>query len=164
MNQLNSVIVEGNVVREPVLKEPVKDFKVCAFSVAVNRWYKTQKGNGEEEVSFFEIETYNRMAEVCMKKLTKGLGVRVVGRLKQDRWEDESGKSHSKVYVIAEHVEFRPLYLKPEQTAGKEVNKESVVDSGVKASNEEKTVEENNAETEITSEEKVAVTAEGTVF
>jgi len=34
--------------------------------------------------------------------------VRVVGRLKQDRWEDPEGKTRSKVHIVAEHVEFKP--------------------------------------------------------
>jgi single-strand DNA-binding protein len=32
----------------------------------------------------------------------------VVGRLKQDRWQDPEGKPHSKIKIIAEHIEFKP--------------------------------------------------------
>jgi len=32
----------------------------------------------------------------------------VVGRLKQDRWQNPEGNNRSKVLIIAEHVEFRP--------------------------------------------------------
>lgn len=110
MNQLNSLIIEGNVVRQPELEEPATGFKVCRFSVAVNRWYKGKNGNGEEEVSYFDVETYGKMAELCAKQLEKGRGVRVVGRLKQNRWEDENKKLKSKVFVIAEHVEFKPKF------------------------------------------------------
>jgi single-strand DNA-binding protein len=31
-----------------------------------------------------------------------------VGRLKQDRWNGADGKPHSKIAIVAEHVEFRP--------------------------------------------------------
>ncbi|MEI6386046.1 MAG: single-stranded DNA-binding protein, partial [Spirochaetota bacterium] len=31
------------------------------------------------------------------------------GRLKQDRWTDPEGKSKSKVKIVAEHVEFKPV-------------------------------------------------------
>ena len=33
MNQLNSLIIEGNIVRNAELKEPAKDFKVCRFKI-----------------------------------------------------------------------------------------------------------------------------------
>jgi len=35
--------------------------------------------------------------------------VRVVGRLKQDRWKNGEGQPRSKVKIVAEHVEFRPM-------------------------------------------------------
>jgi single-strand DNA-binding protein len=34
--------------------------------------------------------------------------VRVVGRLKQDRWTSPEGQPRSKVSIVAEHVEFKP--------------------------------------------------------
>jgi len=108
MNNLNSLIIEGNVVRQGNLVEPADGFKICSFPVAVNRWYKNKSGEGVTEVSYFEVEAYGRMAEVCEKQSTKGRGVRVVGRLKQDRWKDDDGKSHSKIYVVAEHIEYKP--------------------------------------------------------
>lgn len=72
------------------------------------------------EVSYFEIETYGKSAEYCGKKATKGRGVRVVGRLKQDTWKDENEKFHNKVYVIAEHLEFKPVYAKEADTTNTE--------------------------------------------
>lgn len=108
MNQLNSLIIEGNVVRQAELSEPVSGFKVCKFPVAVNRLSKNSNGDNVEEVSFFDIEAYGKTAEVCEKKSTKGRGIRVVGRLKQNRWKDSEGKTLSRIFVVAEHVEFKP--------------------------------------------------------
>ena len=104
MNNLNSILVEGYLVRNPVSKATPKGTPVCTFSIVVNRSFKT----GEEEVSFFDVETWSKLAERCGAELSKGRGVRVVGRLKQERWTDEKGNPRSKVIIIAEHVEFRP--------------------------------------------------------
>jgi single-strand DNA-binding protein len=38
--------------------------------------------------------------------------VRVVGRLKQDKWTDPDGKPHSRIFIVAEHVEFKPQIKK----------------------------------------------------
>jgi len=35
-----------------------------------------------------------------------------VGRLKQERWTGTDGTNHSKIYIVAEHVEFRPEFKK----------------------------------------------------
>lgn len=116
MNQLNSLILEGNLVRDAVLTEPAPGFKKCNFTMGVSRYYKNRKNEDVNEASFFDVEAYNQLAEWCGKKATKGRGVRVVGRLKQDTWKDESGKSASRVYVVAEHIEYKPV-KKTEATA-----------------------------------------------
>jgi single-strand DNA-binding protein len=107
MNSLNSVLLEGNLTRDPELKYTAKGTAVCAFSIASNRSFK-QEEEYQQEVSFIDVTTWSHLAEVCNEYLKKGRGVRVVGRLKQDRWNDTEGNGRSKVYVVAEHVEFKP--------------------------------------------------------
>ena len=107
MNNLNSILIEGNLVRDPLLRSTPKGTQVCTMSIASNRFYKQDSGF-EKEVSFFDVETWARLAEACNAKGRKGRGVRVVGRLKQDRWTGTDGKPHSKISIVAEHVEFRP--------------------------------------------------------
>jgi len=113
LNNLNSIIIEGNLVRDPLLKTIPNGHQVCSFALASNRFYK-QNDETEKEVSFFEVETWSRLAETCGQTLKKGRGVRVVGRLKQDRWEDASGKTQSRLKIVAEHVEFKPVFKKNE--------------------------------------------------
>jgi len=114
MNNLNSILIEGNLVRDPLLRSTPKGTQVCTMSLASNRFYKQDTGF-EKEVSFFDIETWSRLAESCYAKGKKGRGVRVVGRLKQDRWTGSDGKPHSRITIVAEHVEFRPEFKKEEK-------------------------------------------------
>jgi single-strand DNA-binding protein len=113
MNNLNSILIEGNLVRDPLFRSTSKGTPVCTFSLASNRIYKKDSGL-EEEVSFFNVETWAKLAENCYNLGHKGRGVRIVGRLKQERWNDQEGKAHSKVTIVAEHVEFRPEFKKEE--------------------------------------------------
>jgi single-strand DNA-binding protein len=119
MNNLNSVLIEGNLVRDPQYRETAKGTPICTFSIASNRFFKSD-GSLEKEVSFFDVETWAKLAENCSNLGHKGRGVRVVGRLKQDRWNDSEGRARSKIAIVAEHVEFRPEFKKEndsEQTA-----------------------------------------------
>lgn len=109
MHNLNSLIIEGNVVRDPIVKATAKGTPLCLFSIASNRFFK-QEDQTTQETSFFDVETWARLAELCGSNCTKGRGVRVVGRLKQDRWVGTDGKRYSKVKVVAEHVEFKPSF------------------------------------------------------
>ena len=108
MNNLNSILMEGNLTRDPELSYTQKGTAVCKLGLASNRYYK-QDEEYQKEVSFFEVTAWGRQAEVCGEYLKKGRGVRVVGRLKQDRWQDPEGNNRSKVTIVAEHVEFKPV-------------------------------------------------------
>ena len=122
MNELNSVLLEGNLVRDVKLRTTKNGGSVGNFSVASNRFYR-KDGNIEKEVSFFDVETWSKLAENCYNFGHKGRGVRVVGRLKQDRWTGDDGKTRSKVTIVAEHVEFRPEFKKENAKPGEEAAK-----------------------------------------
>ncbi len=106
MNSLNSVLLEGCLVADPETKKLPKGLIVCSFTVASTRYHRSEDSI-QKEVSFFDVETWAGLAERCSLELIKGRGVRVVGRLKQDRWTDSDGKNHSKVKIVSEHVEFK---------------------------------------------------------
>jgi single-strand DNA-binding protein len=121
MNNLNSILIEGNLVRDPLYRTTPKGTPLCTFTLASNRFFKQDSGL-EKEVSFFDVESWAKLAENCYNLGRKGRGVRVVGRLKQDRWNGTDGKSHSKVAIVAEHVEFKPEFKKAENTENSEAS------------------------------------------
>ena len=108
MNQMNQVVIEGNVVRDTIVKETARGTRVCTVSIATNRYYKDMKGEFQKEVAFFDVEAWGEnFSSRIARMATKGRGLRVVGRLKQDRWKTPEGKSSSKVSIIAEHIDFQ---------------------------------------------------------
>lgn len=109
MNNLNSIIIEGNLTRDPEYHATPRGTPVCTFSVATNRFYK-QDNEQQKEVSFFNVETWAKVADSCNQYLNKGRGVRVIGRLKQDRWVGQDGKNRDRIKIVAEHVEFKPVF------------------------------------------------------
>ena len=111
MNGINQIIIEGNVVRQPEKRQGLS-FSACTFPIAVNRLIKTQDGKNEEEVSFFDVDAFGLVADSTCKYALKGRGIRIVGRLKQSRWKDETGKSHNKTKIIAEHIDYKPIRKK----------------------------------------------------
>lgn len=125
MNNLNSVLLEGNFVRDAMLRSTPKGAQVCVFSLACNRYYRQDAGF-EHEVSYFDVECWGKLAEAVYQHGGKGRGARVVGRIKQDRWTGTDEKPHSKVVIVAEHVEFRPEH-KQDGTAAHREAEESLV-------------------------------------
>lgn len=109
MNSLNSILLEGNLTRDPEPKTLPSGTMVTNFCVASNRYYK-QNEELVQDTSYFDIEAWARLGQTCADTLKKGRGVRVVGRLKQERWTDADGKARSRVKIVAEHVEFKPVH------------------------------------------------------
>ena len=97
---LNSLILECVVIGEPHL---VETSDVLNFTVETTRYYKNRAGEDVEEKSQFKVVVYGRM---CKLPLKDGSGVRIVGRLKQNKWTDSEGASHSEVQIVAEHIEI----------------------------------------------------------
>ena len=103
------VVIEGNLVRDPEKVLVGSNGSVMGkFSLAVNRYYKKANAESVEEVMYIGVQVWGGLAEGCLNYLKKGRGVRVVGRLRQERWEDKEGGNREKIIVVAEHVEFKP--------------------------------------------------------
>jgi single-strand DNA-binding protein len=106
MNYLNMVIVEGNVVKRPVLTFTHKGDAVCTFVIASNRFHKSKDGMATE-TSFFYVETWLDLAKKCYDLAKKGTNCRIQGRLRQNRWENSDGELRSKIVIVADRVDFR---------------------------------------------------------
>ena len=101
MNMINSLILDGVVSGEPHL---VKTSDVLNFTVETTRYYKNRAREDVEEKAQFKVVVYGRMCELPLKD---GVGVRIVGRLKQNIWTDSDGMKHSEVQIVAEHIEIK---------------------------------------------------------
>lgn len=111
MNSLNSVLLEGNLTGDPEKVDKENGATLVKFKIASSRFRKVGDET-VEDVIFFDIEVWNRVGLLCLKTLAKGRGVRVVGRLAQDRWMDKAGESHTKTKIVAETIEFKPKWDK----------------------------------------------------
>jgi len=105
MAAYNLVVLMGNLTRDPEVRFTPSGVAVASFGLAVNNRYK-KDGNVVDEVSFFDVEAWQKTAELCGEYLAKGRPVLIQGRLKQDRWEDDNGNKRSKIKVVATAVQF----------------------------------------------------------
>ena len=106
MNSKNSIILEGTLTTDPVFYHTKNNVPVCRFMISCEELHK----HGDEyqkEVSYFNITAWERLAETCNTYLKKDMGIRVVGRLKQMRWKTVDGIEKSRVYVVADTIEFQ---------------------------------------------------------
>ena len=104
---VNTVILMGNLTRDPELRYTPQGKSVCKFGIAVNRKYR-QAEEMKEEVTFINIVVFGKQADACGQYLNKGNGVLVEGRIQENRWETEEGQKRSRHEVVAQSVHFMP--------------------------------------------------------
>ena len=106
MPNLNRVFLMGNLTRDPELKYLPNNTPVVKIGMALNRRWKNQQGEQQEEVTYVDCEAFGKTAEVMNQYLAKGRPVFVEGRLKLDQWQDKDGGNRSKLKVVVERFEF----------------------------------------------------------
>jgi single-strand DNA-binding protein len=118
-----TIIIVGNVGRDPEMRYTPSGQAVTSFSVATNRQYTNNAGEVVKETIWFRISAWGKTGEVCNQYLHKGSKVLVEGRLTADPatggprvWTGQDGSSRASFEVSAATVRF--LSSKAESTAG----------------------------------------------
>jgi single-strand DNA-binding protein len=104
MAGLNSVVLIGNLTRDPELRYTPAGLPVAALRLAVSRNFANQQGIVETD--YFNVIVWRNQAEKCAEYLGKGRQVAVTGRLQSRSWEGSDGQKRSTVEVVADRVIF----------------------------------------------------------
>lgn len=108
MNPINSVLIEGAAISDPEMAEK-NGQQVCTFNIMSTR-FTLKDGARHRELSFFHIETLSeRVTAECMQ-LSRGNGIRIVGRMTSEAIHDRGGVEHFKTIILAESVEIKPKF------------------------------------------------------
>lgn len=81
----HTIILVGNLGRDPEMRYTPGGQAVTNFSVATNRQYTNSNGEQIKETTWFRISTWGKTAEVCNQYLKQGSRVLVEGRLNPDQ-------------------------------------------------------------------------------
>lgn len=106
MVSLNKVMIIGNVGGDPEMRFTPGGHPVTSFGVAANWMYTTPDGERKQETEWFNVVTWNKLAEQCNQFLNKGRLVYVEGRLRTHSWEGQDGQKHYRTEVVANRVTF----------------------------------------------------------
>jgi single-strand DNA-binding protein len=105
MSNGNTVVLVGNITRDPEVRYTPNGQMTATFGLAVNRrWQNRQTQEWEEATSFFDVVCWRELAENANQSLKRGTRVIVTGRLEQRSWETQEGEKRSKVEVVADDL------------------------------------------------------------
>ena len=106
MPALNRVQLIGYLGKNPESKYTPTGKRVTDFSVAVTNRWRDEGGQPQEHTEWVNIEAWGRLAETCHEYLKKGSLVYIDGRLRTERYEDQSGEPRFFTKVVAGTVQF----------------------------------------------------------
>ncbi|MGD2061443.1 MAG: single-stranded DNA-binding protein [Acidimicrobiia bacterium] len=100
----NNVTLIGNLVDDPELRFTPSGVAMAKIRLAVNRRWRGQDGEWQEQTSFFTGTIWREQAEQAAESLQKGARVIVTGRLEQRSWETETGDKRSVVEIQVDEI------------------------------------------------------------
>jgi single-strand DNA-binding protein len=105
-SNINSVVVTGNLTRDPELRNTPNGTPVCKLRIAVNTRRKGADGNWEDKPNYFDVTVWGAQGENCSTYLRKGRPVAISGRLEWREWQNDNGDKRQAVEIVADTVQF----------------------------------------------------------
>ena len=109
----HTIIVAGNVGKDPEMRYTPSGQAVTSFSVATSRQYTAGNGEQVKETIWFRVSTWGKTAEACNQYVKKGSKVLIEGRLTPDKttggpriWTKQDGSAGASFEVTANTVRF----------------------------------------------------------
>ena len=90
----------GHLTKDPKFLETEGGTAICTLRIAVKRAGK-QGHDG-----YFDVKCFDAQANACAQYLKAGREIAVDGRLLFDEFKTRDGSYASRVYIVAERVEF----------------------------------------------------------
>jgi single-strand DNA-binding protein len=108
-----TIILAGNLGKDPDMRYTPSGQAVTTFNVATNRSYTDANGQQVKETTWFKVSVWGKSAEACKNNLAKGSKVIVEGRLVADPttggphiYKKADGSSGASYEISASNVRF----------------------------------------------------------
>ena len=104
MRSVNNVVLMGNLVADPELRETNTGKKVAHMSVATNRKRKNKDGEPTLSTDFHRVIAWQKLGEICGEHLTKGSSVYVEGSINNRSYETKEGEKRYITEIVARNI------------------------------------------------------------
>ena len=107
MPNYNKVMLMGRLTRDPEVRYSANGTAITNIGLAVNRNWRNQDGQTQEEVTFVDVTAFGKRGEAVGQYLKKGRPIFIEGHLRMEQWDDkQTGQKRSKLAIIMDAFEF----------------------------------------------------------
>ncbi len=115
---MNSVNLNGRLIKDPEIKTFENGSTLCTFFIANDVHFGTNKKTG-----FYKCHAWGHTGKIIADNAKTGAELFITGRLDQYRYEDDKGKQVYDVSVVVDRFDFGARVAKaeegnPEEKAG----------------------------------------------
>ncbi len=105
MASFNKICLIGYLGRDPEIRYTTTGQAVANFSMATTEsWTDKATGEKKENTTWFRINAWGRLGEICGQYLTKGKQIYVEGRISLNEWQDKDGNNRANLEVNANQM------------------------------------------------------------
>ena len=99
-NMLNVIVVAGNAVADPTIRNTATGKTIATVRLAVNNPLN------DEEVLFIDVDSWDKQADFVQKFVKKGNSLSAVGRLKSRDFTGKDGVKRVAYSIVCERINF----------------------------------------------------------
>lgn len=104
---INKVMLLGRLGADPEVRYMPSGSAVANIRIATNDGYKDkQSGQFVETTEWHRVVLFGRLAEIAGQYLQKGRLVFVEGRIRTNKWQDQSGQDRYSTEIVANEMQL----------------------------------------------------------
>jgi single-strand DNA-binding protein len=104
---VNKVILVGNLGADPDTKYTAGGAAITNIRVATSEsWRDKQTGENQERTEWHRVVFFGRLAEIAGEYLRKGSQVYIEGKLRTNKWQDQSGQDRYSTDIVADEMQM----------------------------------------------------------
>lgn len=103
---VNKVILIGRLGADPDVRYMPNGDAIAKISMATNEQRKDSSGQMQETTEWHKVTFFGKTAEVCGQYLRKGSKIYIEGRIRTNKWQDQSGQDRYFTQIIADQMQM----------------------------------------------------------
>ncbi len=116
-NGINKAVIVGTLGMDPEIRYAQNGSAVVNVSVATNEsWKDRETGEAQQRTEWHRIVMFGKLGEIASQYLKKGSQAYFEGRIRTNKWQDDSGNDRYTTQIIANEMEMLGRRADSEQT------------------------------------------------
>ena len=103
---LNKVILIGRLGADPEVRYMPSGGAVTNLRLETNESYKDKTGQVQESTEWHRVVLFGRTAEIAGEYLKKGRLVYIEGRIRTNKWQDQSGQDRYTTEIVGNEMQL----------------------------------------------------------